>query len=304
MDSRDPISTALMMAFLRGFHAVYDNAKIFNDSLAYDLLPEEVREAFKQHLIESAAEMAPELAKECTDTETSLRLAVRTMAGPVLARARFVEELLEEAIRKGISQYVILGAGFDTFAHRRLDLAGRLQVFELDLPPTQEIKRQLLGRLNLEKQDYLHYIPVDFTKGNLASALSKSKYDSGQVSFFSWMGVTQYLPLEALLLTLKDIIGLSSAGSEIVFDYYDKSAFDPDKASNRVKYIMNTTKRIGETIITGFEPSKLGMELAPLGLRLLDNLGPEEIQQRYFEECNEGYAASDHVHLAHAVVEN
>ncbi len=79
----------------------------------------------------------------------------------------------------------------------------------------KEIKLQLLRRLNLEKQDCLHYIPVDFTKGNLASALLESKYDSRQESFFSWMGVTQYLPLEALLLTLKTIIGLSSAGSEI-----------------------------------------------------------------------------------------
>jgi len=302
MEMGNPSGTALMMAFLRGFHAVYDNAKIFNDSLAYDLLPEEVREAFKQHLSKSAAEMAPELAKECTDPEISLRLAVRTMAGPVLARARFVEERLEEAIQKGISQYIILGAGFDTFAHRRLDLADRLQVFELDLPPTQEIKRQLLGRLNLQKPDYLHYIAVDFTKENLVSALLESKYDPEQLSFFSWMGVTQYLPLEAVWATLKAIISLSSSGSEIVFDYYDKSAFDPDKASNRIKYIMNTAKSIGETITTGFEPSKLGVELAPLGLRLLDNLGPQEIQQRYFTEYNEDYSASEHVHLACAVV--
>ncbi|AFM40972.1 methyltransferase, putative, TIGR00027 family [Desulfosporosinus acidiphilus SJ4] len=298
MVSRNPSGTAFMMAFLRGFHAVNDNAKIFNDPLAYDLIPEEVREAFKQHLIKSAAEMAPELAKECTNAETSLRLAVRIMAGPVLARARFVEERLEEAIRKGIRQYIILGAGLDTFAYRRLDLTDRLQVFELDLPYTQEIKCQLLGRLNLEKPDFLHYIPVDFTKDNLASALSESKYDSGQVSFFSWMGVTHYLPIESVLSTLKAIMRLSSSGSEIVFDYYDKSAFDPDKGSNRIKYIMKNTKTIGETIITGFDPSKLSMEFALLGLRLLNNLGPDEIQQKYFKECNEGYAASEHVHLA------
>ena len=303
MEGRNPIGTASMMAFLRGFHAKYDNAKIFNDSLAYDLLPEEVREAFKQHLSESAAEMAPEFAGECTDTESSLRLAVRTMAGPVLARARFVEEQLEEAISNGVSQYIILGAGLDTFAHRRLDLADRLQVFELDLPPVQEIKRQLLARLNLQKPVNLHYIGVDFTKENLASVLSKSDYDPQQLSFFSWMGVTQYLPLEAVMATLKAIISISNSGSEIVFDYYDKSAFDPGKTSNRIKYIMNTTKGIGEPITTGFEPPKLGSELASLGLRLLDNLGSEEIQQRYLKENNEGYTASAHVHLACAVVE-
>ena len=157
-----------------------------------------------------------------------------------------------------------------------------------------------MGRLNLEKPDFLHYIPIDFTKDNLASAFSESKYDSGQVSFFSWMGVTHYLPLESVLSTLKAIISSSSSGSEIVFDYYDKSAFDPEKGSNRIKYIIKTAKTIRETIITGFDPSELSMELALLGLRLQNNLGPEEIQQKYFKECNEGYAASEHVHLAHA----
>lgn len=302
MASKNPSGTAFMMAFLRGFHAMYDNIKIFNDSLAYDLIPEEVREAFKQHLIESAAEMAPELAKECTDPETSLRLAVRTMAGPVLARARFVEDRLEAAIGKGTNQYVILGAGLDTFAFRRLDLAGRLQVFELDLPETQEVKRLLLARINLEKPENLHYIAVDFTREDLASALAKSEYDPSQLSFFSWMGVTQYLPLEAIWTTLKDIVSLSKSGNEIVFDYYDKLAFNPEKASYRLKYIMERTKSIGETIVTGFEPSTLGMELDRLGLCLLDNLGPQEIQQRYFTEYNGDYSASEHVHLACAVV--
>jgi methyltransferase (TIGR00027 family) len=302
MASRNPSGSAFMMAFLRGFHAVNDNPKIFNDTIAYELLPEEVREGLKRHLSESAAQIAPEFAKECTDAEASFRLAVHTMAGPMLARARFVEDRLEEAIGKGISQYVILGAGLDTFAFRRLDLAGYLQVFELDLPETQEIKRRLLARINLEKPENLHYITIDFTQEDLTSALAKSEFDLRQLSFFNWMGVTQYLPLEAVWTTLRAVASLSSSGSEIVFDYYDKSAFNPEKASHRLKYIMESTKSIGETIITGFEPSTLSMELDPLGLCLLDNLGPKEIQQRYFSKNNEGYSASEHVHLARAVV--
>lgn len=302
MANRNPSGSAFVAAFLRGFHAVHDNPKIFNDTLAYELLPEEVREGLKRHLSESAVQMAPELAKECIDAEASFRIAMRTMAGPMLARVRFVEDRLEEAIGKGINQYVILGAGLDTFAFRRLDLAGRLQVFELDLPETQEVKRSLLARINLEKPENLHYIAVDFTQEDLASALAKSEYDPRQLSFFSWMGVTQYLPLEAIWTTLKDIVSLSSSGNEIVFDYYDKSAFNPEKASYRLKYIMERTKSIGETIITGFEPSTLGMDLGRFGLCLLDNLGPQEIQQRYFTEYNEDYSASEHVHLACAVV--
>ena len=302
MASRNPIGTAIIAAFMRGFHAVNDNPKIFNDTLAYELLPEEVREGLKQHLTESAAQMAPELAKECVDAEASFRLAVHTMAGPFLARARFVEDRLEDAIGKGISQYVILGAGLDTFAFRRLDLADRLQVFELDLPGVQEIKQQRLAQLNLPKPHNLHFIPVDFTQQTLTSVLTIAEYDPRRLSFFSWMGVTQYLPLEAVWATLKDITSISAASSEIVFDYYDKLAFDPEKTPKRLKYIMESTKSIGEAIITGFDSSKLSTELAHLGLRLLDNLGPEEMQQRYFKECTQGYSAGDYIHLACAEV--
>lgn len=302
MASRNPIGTAIMTAFMRGFHAVNDNPKIFNDTLAYELLPEEMRAELKQHLSESAAQMAPEFVKDCIDTEASFRLAVHTMAGPMLARARFVEDRLEDALGKGISQYVILGAGLDTFAFRRLDLADRLQVFELDLPAVQEIKQLRLAQLNLPKPHNLHFIPVDFTQQTLTSVLTRVEYDPRRLSFFSWMGVTQYLPLEAVWATLKDIVSLSTAGSEIVFDYYDKSVFDPEATSSRIKYIMETTKNIGELIITGFEPSKLGIELANLGLSLLDNLGREEMQQRYFKECTQGYSAGDYIHLACAEV--
>lgn len=87
-----------------------------------------------------------------------------------------------------------------------------------------------------------------------------------------------------------------------MFDYYDKSAFDPEKASYRLKYIMERTKSTGEAMTTGFEPSTLGTELGRLGLCLPDNLGTQEIQQKYFTEYNKDYSASEHVHLAHAVV--
>ena len=224
MANRNPISTALMPAFMRGFHAVHDNPKIFNDTLAYELLPEEVKAGLKKHLSESAAQMAPEQASGCIDDEDAFHLAVRTVAGPMLARARFVEDRIEEAIEKGISQYVILGAGLDTFAYRRFDLAERLQVFELDLPAAQEIKQQRLAQLNLPKPHNLHFIQVDFMQQSLSSVLTGAEYNPGQLSFFSWMGVTQYLPLEAVWATLKDITSISVAGSEIVFDYYDKSA--------------------------------------------------------------------------------
>ena len=131
------------------------------------------------------------------DHETALQSGIRTMAGPILARARYVEDRLEEAVRQGVSQYVILGAGFETFAYRRLDLMDRLQIFEIDLPATQEIKRRLLARIGL---------------------------------------------------------------------------------------------------------STLSAELAGVGLHLIDNLKPSDIQQRYLRGCSGGDSTSKHEHLACARV--
>ncbi|MGE5398093.1 MAG: class I SAM-dependent methyltransferase [Chitinophagales bacterium] len=292
------IGTAFMTAFIRGYHSVNDNPKIIDDQLALRLVPEEVQENLKRHLAKTAADMAPESAAECTDYESALRLGVRVMAGSILARARYVEDRLEEAVRKGVSQYVILGAGLDTFAFRRLDLSDRLQVFELDLPATQDIKRKLLGRLGLKDPDNLHFVPIDFTQESLDSALTRSGYDPEQHSFFSWMGVTHYLPMEAISVTLKAITGVSGPGSEIVFDYWDNSAFDPEQSSSRVKSLIENVKNIGEPIITGFDPLTLGLELAQLGLDLVENLGPSDIRQRYLENCGGGYTIGKHAHLA------
>ena len=302
MEARNPSRTAFMTAFLRGYHTLHDSPKIINDSLALDLVPDEVREALEKHLAQSSAQMAPDQTAENMDHETALQSGIRTMAGPILARARYVEDRLEEAVRQGVSQYVILGAGFETFAYRRLDLMDRLQVFEIDLPATQEIKRRLLARIGLPKPDNLHFIPIDFTRDTLVSVLDKSPYDRERPSFFSWTGVTFYLPIEAIRSTLTDVVSLSCAGSEIVFDYWDKSAFDPAAASNRVKSLIESTKTIGEPIITGFDPSTLSAELAGVGLQLIDNLKPSDIQQRYLRGCSGGYSTSKHEHLACARV--
>lgn len=302
MERRSPSLTAFMTAYLRGYHALHDDPKIIDDALVFGLLPEDVRQGIEQHLAQTSSQMAPQHAGAGTDHDAALRLGVRTMAGPILARARYVEDRLEEAIRQGVRQYVLLGAGLDTFAFRRLDLVDRVRVFELDLPAMQETKQMLLARAGLARPDCLNFVPVDFTEESLASALAKSVYDPEQGAFFSWTGVTHYLPVEAIHTTFRDLVSMSGSGSEIVFDYWDKSAFDPDGASNRVKSLIANTRSIGEPIITGLDSSSLESEMSGLGLRLIENLGPDEIKQRYLSACGGAYSASEHVYLACAAV--
>lgn len=289
-----------MTAYLRGYHALHDHPIIFDDPIAFELIPEQVRTALEQHLAKSSRGMADESPGINNDSE-ALRLGVQIMAGAILARARYAEDCLEEAVKQGVKQYVILGAGMDTFAFRRPDLKD-IQVFEIDHPDTQDLKRLLLIKHNLETPANHHFIPVDFTRENLVSALKNASYDPRSLSFFSWLGVTHYLPEESIYSTLKDIASISAPGSQIVFDYWDISAFDPAKSSNRIKSIIESTKRIGEPVITGFDPATLSGELARLGFGLRENLSPDEIRRRYFEGRSDGYSASDHVNYARAVV--
>jgi len=299
---KGPGRTAFMTAYLRGFHALHDDPKILDDALAFRLLPEEVRQGIERHLAGTASPMASEKDAQSDDLDAALRWGVRIMAGPILARARYVEDRLEEAVGKGVSQYVILGAGLDTFAFRRPDLTDRVRVFELDLPAMQDMKRMLLARAGLLMPDGLILVPADLGQVSPAQALAGSGYDPGRMTFFSWTGVTHYLPVKAIHDTLRDITGMSGSGSEIVFDYWDKSAFDPEKASKRIKSLIASTRSISEPIITGFDSGALEAELSVLGLRLVENLGPDEIKRRYLSSCGGGYSASEHVHLACALV--
>lgn len=302
MEQRNSSRTAFMTAYLRGYHAVNDSPKIIDDEIAWRLVPAEVRNGIEQHLINSALEMAPEHTGKNLDNAAVLKLGVHTMAGSILARARYVENRLAEAMQKGARQYVILGAGLDTFAYRRQDPKDYIKVYEIDLASTQHIKKQLLAGAGLPIPDYLRFLPIDFTRESLFSVLSGSDFSQDQPSLFSWTGVTHYLPVEAIHATLKDVSNIACRGSEIVFDYWDKTAFDPDESSNRVKTLIKNTQRIGEPIITGLDPLTLGQELANLGLRLLEDLDKTAIHQRYFKN-NPQYSASDHVHFACAAIQ-
>src|SRR5262249_36495076 len=148
---------------------------------------------------------------------------------------------LQEAVNQGIQQYVILGAGFDTFAFRRPDLLAHLDVFEVDHPVTQSMKRQRITGWDIPPQ--LHFIPVDFNQGSFRAALLQSAYDPHKRPFFSWLGVTYYLPREAIFSTLEAVRRLAPQGSTLVFDYMDNDAFDPAKAARRIQ-LMEASARM------------------------------------------------------------
>lgn len=304
MEKNQVSVTALISAYIRSYHAEHDKAKVFDDFLARQLLTEEEYLSIGQNLSAGINFFAPEQAASCPDQTTALAAVMRAVSTPILiSRARYTEDTLESAVRKeGVQQYIILGAGFDTFAFRKPELAKQLHIFEVDHPYTQIAKRRRIAELQWALPAQLDFIAVDFSKDNLASVLKFSLYDVHKLSFFSWLGVTYYLSREVILATLHSISKISPKGSSIIFDYLDSEAFIPEKASKRVSRMQDAARFSGEPMLTGFHPSALAADLESVGFHLYEDLNPWNIEQRYFQDPLNSYTAFDHLHLARAVV--
>jgi methyltransferase (TIGR00027 family) len=291
--------TAIMTAYMRAYHANYDTPKVVDDFLAYRLLPEERRAIIEQGLLKALQFNDIDLTTLHPDQMAAVAGKLQSMgASNVLSRSSYTEKNLEIAVLQGIKQYVILGAGMDTFAFRCPELVEQLQVFEVDHPAMQAFKRHRLDELGWEKPLQLHFVPVDFTRDNLAAALTQSMFDPQAKSFFSWLGVTMYLTRDEAFETLSAITQIASAGSIVIFDYLNTEV--PSQAASLVR--TSLAQQVKEPIKSGFDPSTLAADIAPLGLRLHENLSQTDIENRYFLGRTDGYHATKHGHLAYAIV--
>jgi methyltransferase (TIGR00027 family) len=178
----------------------------------------------------------------------------------------------------------------------------KLHVFEVDHPATQAHKQQRLTELGWEIPAHLHFVPADFTKEDLVTALQRSDYDRQKTTFVSWLGVTYYLTPASVSDTWRAMAAIAPAGSTLIFDYLDADAFVPEKAARRVQRMQEIVRNVGEPIQAGFEPVQLAAELERAGLRLEEDLAPAVIQARYFQGRTDGYRAYEHFHFARASV--
>jgi methyltransferase (TIGR00027 family) len=306
--------TALITAYARAYHATHDSPKIFDDFLADQYYTPQEHTSFDQSIADHLDLIDPELASTHPDQATALDCIMQTMYEPItLSRSRFCEDSLEDAVcepkteskheplGERARQYVILGAGFDTFAFRRPDLVSQLQVFELDHPVTQAMKRERIIYAGWPIPPQLTFVPVDFNQETLTSALARTTYDPALMSFFSWLGVTYYLSKEVVFTTLRTMRNISPPGSTIVFDYMDADSFISDKVAPRTALMHAVAQQVGEPMKSGFNPQTLAGELSSVGLELIENLGPAEIEQRYFQGRTDSLHAFEHVQFARAV---
>lgn len=295
--------TAMVTAYARAYHATHDEPKVFDDFLAAKFLTSEEQTFIGHNLAKGLAFFEPESVPACPDEASALSRVMQLQSLPITtSRSRYTEDALLQAIGAGTRQYVILGAGLDTFAFRYPELLKTIDVYEIDQPGTIAFIRQRITQLDWDWQPSLHLVPIDFTREDLAAALKPTPYDPALPTFFSWLGVTYYLPVEAVFATLRTIAGIAPAGSTVVFDYMNIDAFDPAKASATARTVREITRNAGEPMRTGFDPARLGAELEAVGLRLVENLSTADIEERFFRGHTDRYHATAHTEFARAVV--
>jgi methyltransferase (TIGR00027 family) len=260
-------STADTVAAIRAAHCRYDRPVVFDDPLAIHLTSRRWRLIVNNPVL------------------YRLVIAVTGTArarGNFPARARYVEEKLERAVLGGIDQYVILGAGLDSFAWRRSDLAKRLRIFELDHPLSQQVKRDRLVRLGLSPPANLEWVAVDLVQESVAAALARSKYRRDARGFFSLVGTVQYLPREAVISTLRSIAATAAPGSELVLTYVQPKSLVKPAMQPVFDRLVLLAARKGEPFISLFDPEKFPSAVCALGYDLVENCAPHETALRYF----------------------
>ena len=203
---------------------------------------------------------------------------LQSYRGFAVVRHRYTEDELSKALERGVSQYVILGAGLDSFAYRRRALEDKLRVFEVDLPATQQWKKARLRELNISPPRNLTFVPVDFEKQTLTDELCAGGYRLEIPAFFSWLGVTQYLTEAAVFQTLHEVAS-AAPGSEIIFEYTLQESLldDGDR-----QIVAAGRARTSEPWLTMFDPVSLAERLKETGFVKVRDFGPEEANTIYF----------------------
>jgi methyltransferase (TIGR00027 family) len=201
------------------------------------------------------------------------------------ARSRFAEDALEAAIAGGVQQYVVLGAGLDTFAGRSSH--ADLRIFEVDHPATQSWKRQRLDESGIHVPVSVTFVPVDFERERLVDRLSASGFDMSMPAFCSWLGVVPYLTHEAAAETLRALGGLAQ-GSGVAFDYaVPREALSAEQQA-AFDWLAERVARAGEPFQPGYEPTELRALLLECGFTRVVELDGEAINARYFAGRRDG----------------
>jgi methyltransferase (TIGR00027 family) len=216
----------------------------------------------------------------------------RGFRAAIVARARFIEDLVVEQVGRGVSQYVLLGAGLDTFAQRRTDVAARLRVFEIDRPGPQQWKRRRLVELGFGVPDWLRLVPVDFEAGaSWWDRLLAAGFDTSQPAVATCTGVTMYLSKDAVAAMLRQLAGLA-AGSTLAMSFL--LPLDLIDAADRPMFeaALKGAGASGTPFITLFAPDEILALARDAGFREVRHVAGSQLAERYFSGRADGLRPS------------
>jgi methyltransferase (TIGR00027 family) len=260
MEHARPSHTALRVAMRRAAHQMYDaRPLVLDDPIAIPIL---------------GKEYLPEVERTATKLHKPFSVSLRAF---LVARSRYAEDMLARAVSQGATQYVLLGAGLDTFAHR--NPYPQLRVFEVDHPATQQWKRELLAANGISAPPSLTYAPVDFEHETLPEQLFVAGFDPHARTFFAWLGVVSYLTHGAFRSTL-DFIAKAPAGSGVVMDYGLPRSALPYLEQLAHDSLASRVQLSGEPFRLFFTSQQMARELA--AFNAIEDLGSVEINVRYF----------------------
>ena len=269
MQAAIPSRTALRVALRRAAHQVHDaKPLVFDDPLAVRILGKEFQEELKR---------TPDGVKR--PFSAGLRAFM-------VGRARLAEDTLAAGVRDlGVRQYLVLGAGLDTFACR--NSYEDVRVFEVDHPATQAWKMTMLEGAGIVPPETARFVAVDFEKDSLRARLKAAGFEENVPTVTAWLGVVPYLTTEAFRATMR-VLGRFKAGSEVVFDYAQPRAALPEREQLMQDSLRARVALAGEPFQLFFTPERLQQELEGLGMRVVEDLDGETITGRYFAGRTDG----------------
>ncbi len=265
-----PEHTAVRVALWRALHVLIDPPPhVFNDTIGERIIGE--------GNWRSRQDMSPDFSK--------------SMRASVTGRARFIEDLVDEEAKRGVTQYVILGAGLDTFAQRRSESGGKLQVFEVDQPGPQAWKQQRLKVLKLATPDWLRFVPVDFEAGeSWWDKLIESGFDPKKPAVIVSTGVSMYLTREANLATFRQIAKLAK-GSTFAMTFMLALDLLPPQERGLMEFVMKRAAESGTPFLSLFTPEQIAALAKEGGFPTADAVSAQDLFKRYFASRSDGLNA-------------
>jgi methyltransferase (TIGR00027 family) len=233
--------------------------------------------------------------------ESMTRSVKSPLRAVFIMRSRYTEDCLAELLVRGVRQYVILGAGLDTFAYRQPSWASSLRIYEVDHPASQEWKRERLQVAKVKIPENLTFAPTDFEISSLRGGLSTAGFDFRAPSFFSLLGVTQYLTLEATE-SIFELVQSLPQGTEIVFEFIVPDDLMPANQAGVIAKITSFVAERGEPWLTRLRPAELESRLTILGFSQVIHLSPQVANERYFRGRNDDLAAWSNAQMMRAIV--